>query len=163
MPRCLAAALFAAIVLAAATPPASAASFDCGRAFTALEKAVCQDPRLGDLDARMARNYITLLNRISDSSATAIRADQKTWLKKRDACGDDTRCINREYRARIKKIGQLSATVDRALEKAGLPAFHRQGADDRALHRRADPHHRAAGGFARNGPHHGAANHDFHR
>ena len=35
-----------------------AASFDCTRAKTAVEKAICSDPRLNDLDARMCLAYV---------------------------------------------------------------------------------------------------------
>ena len=110
MPRCLAAALFAAFVCAVAAQPASAASFNCDRAYTALEKTVCADRRLSALDEQMAQNYLGLLRRVSGAAESAIKAEQKNWLKQRNACEDDKRCISKEYRARIKRIANAAAS-----------------------------------------------------
>jgi uncharacterized protein YecT (DUF1311 family) len=108
MPRCLAAASIAAIALFAAAPDTRAASFDCSRAATRVETAICEDRALSALDNQMAQNYRALLNRTSGATESRIRSEQKTWLRQRNACGEDARCLNREYRARIQSIASWS-------------------------------------------------------
>lgn len=66
----LLAALFAA--------PASAASFDCAKAATDIEHAICNDPELSRLDEEMAQVYGQLLP--SSRYHKAIQANQRNWL-----------------------------------------------------------------------------------
>jgi uncharacterized protein len=118
MPRCLAAASIAAFALFAAATDVRAASFDCGRAATGVEVAICEDRTLSALDDQMAQNYRALLNRTSGATESRIRAEQKTWLRQRNACGGDASCLNREYRARIQNIASWSSGASAPRETA---------------------------------------------
>jgi uncharacterized protein len=108
MPRCLAAASLSALMMVAAVPQSGAASFDCSRAATAVESAVCEDRTVSALDEQMTRSYRALLNRTSGATEAQIRAEQKDWLRRRNACGGDTGCLANEYRARIRSIAEWS-------------------------------------------------------
>jgi uncharacterized protein len=101
-----------ALSLFAASVPARAADYapiDCGKASSSAERTICRSYLLGQAEARMA----TLFGVVTSLVAMGQRADigdaQRTWLKERNACGDDGACIARAYRSRITA---LSANLD---------------------------------------------------
>lgn len=101
-----------ALTLFAASVPARAADYapiDCGRASSSAERAICRSYSLGQAEARTA----TLFGVVTSLVAMGQRADigdaQRTWLKERNACGDDSACIARAYQSRI---AALSANLD---------------------------------------------------
>lgn len=67
----------AAGVLAASV--ASAASFDCAKAQSRVEKAVCTDPELSKLDSDLAAAYRDTLA-VANRPAT-VRAEQREWVR----------------------------------------------------------------------------------
>jgi uncharacterized protein len=73
-----------ALSVAIATPAAQAASFDCQRAMTTVEKRICDDWQLSDLDGRMAQAYAQARNRAS-KDVDALQRDQTVWLAFRNA------------------------------------------------------------------------------
>ena len=101
-----------ALSLFVASVPARAADYapiDCAKASSSAERTICRSYSLGQADARMA----TLFGVVTSLGAMGQRADigdaQRTWLKERNACGDDGACIARAYRSRITA---LSANLD---------------------------------------------------
>ncbi|MBT9290678.1 lysozyme inhibitor LprI family protein [Prosthecodimorpha staleyi] len=75
----------AAAILAASPQPAEAqASFDCTKAKTAVEKAICADRNLGALDRKMAAAYGAALKRFDAATGRLIREDQQTAMQLRD-------------------------------------------------------------------------------
>ena len=71
--------LLVAIFLVALAGSTQAASFDCAKASTEIEHAICSDPELSRLDEEMALAYDQLLptSRYYDF----IRDNQRAWLK----------------------------------------------------------------------------------
>lgn len=70
--------------------PVNAASFDCAKATTPFEKAICSDAELSKADERLARTYQTAIGGLSDAALSAMRADQRAWLDHaRRACTTD--------------------------------------------------------------------------
>jgi uncharacterized protein YecT (DUF1311 family) len=81
------------------------ASFDCSKAGTATEKALCGDVALARLDRNLADAYTQALSWASDDAAKdTIRTEQRAWIAERDACGGDATCIAASYDARIKAL-----------------------------------------------------------
>ncbi len=78
-----------------------AASFDCGKAGTKVEKLICADQELSKLDEDLASAYGSALAQ-ADKPDTLKQA-QKTWLKLRNTCTDQT-CIKRAYESRLQAI-----------------------------------------------------------
>ena len=70
---------FAALALWFLAAPAMAASFDCAKATTDMEIAICGDPVLSEWDERIAMAY-NALDR-SGRYYQAYRADQRNWLR----------------------------------------------------------------------------------
>ena len=99
--------LFAIALLAAlpaATLPAQAASFDCRKASSFVEKAVCDSAELSALDEALSRNYQRMLaSNIGDGGRKQLRADQRAWLAKRNACRTSS-CVNTLYQERVDAV-----------------------------------------------------------
>lgn len=60
--------------------PVAAASFDCAKAATAFEKAICGSSRISAADERLAKTYETAIGGLSEKALAAVRADQRSWL-----------------------------------------------------------------------------------
>lgn len=85
---------------------AQAASFDCTRADTAAEIAVCANPELNRLDEELAVLYRSLLNELPFRQAERVRQDQRSWLQARNSCGADVRCLRARYQERLARLNQ---------------------------------------------------------
>ena len=87
---------------------ANAASFDCAKATSAEEKAICADSELSALDERLAADYGEALSKLSPESQKVFREGQKEWIKFLRAACKPTRqdlkgfptCIKNAYEAR---------------------------------------------------------------
>lgn len=60
--------------------PAVAASFDCAKAATPFEMAICGDPDLSRADERLAKTYATAIGGLSEIALSEMRAGQREWL-----------------------------------------------------------------------------------
>lgn len=94
--------------------PASAASFNCAKAATPDEKAICKSRSLSELDVKMAalfgaRMKVPMLM----GSKGAAQDEQHDFLVTRGACGADTACIAAAYQQRIDAI---NAEIDAAMQ-----------------------------------------------
>lgn len=79
-------------------------SFDCGKASTFSEKAICTDTLLGKLDGALAENYKYMLaSDIGDGARNDLKATQKKWLSERNKCADN-QCLASAYRKRIDEV-----------------------------------------------------------
>lgn len=92
--------------LAALSPakPAVAASFDCAKASTSVERAICEDPLLGKLDEALAGNYRAIrAANIGDGARKDLESTQRQWIRERNGC-TDKKCIETSYRKRIDAV-----------------------------------------------------------
>ena len=88
---------------------AQAASFDCTRARSADEHAICNIRALNDRDVKMATLYALDIRLVPMGSRDAIKRDQALWLDSRRACRADTTCLARVY---DRRIAVLQAVID---------------------------------------------------
>ena len=70
---------------AQAASPAPRPSFDCARASSEVERAICADLRLARADAELARVYRGRLADLDAPAAAALRDEQRWFLEIRDA------------------------------------------------------------------------------
>jgi uncharacterized protein YecT (DUF1311 family) len=84
-------------------PPLSAASFDCHKEPSQVEKIICGSTNLSNLDELLNQHYTAQL---LDPSVNLDRArrQQKAWIKERDKCSTED-CLEKTY---ILRIGRLS-------------------------------------------------------
>ncbi len=100
-------AIFLLVVLSA--PALQAQSYDCRRAMTPDEIAVCRDPLLGELDVIQATFYKRLRHYTQNfDNAMGLQGqlvgEARAFLHRRAACGADTACLESVYRARIREL-----------------------------------------------------------
>lgn len=106
-----------AVLLLLATP-AHAASFDCTKATTAVEKAICASPRLNALDDELA-----IAVRDARQAERPIQAAHSSWIREgRNRCGGSEACLEQVY---LLRISQLRSGSLFALEKAPGTIFGR--------------------------------------
>jgi uncharacterized protein len=93
-------------LLTASAWPASP-SFDCAKASSDVEKLICSDAGLAELDRSLADLYHRVLENTPKGEQKLLKAEQRGWVKGRDDCwkADDLRdCVAGEYRARIDEL-----------------------------------------------------------
>ncbi len=104
-----------AIALCLCTLPLSvhAQSFDCAKASTATETAICDSQSLSSLDSEMAALSWSYDQVPMMMGASGDRQDAKqSFLTKRDACGSDTTCLTQAYDTRIATLkSEISASM----------------------------------------------------
>ena len=97
--------VFCAVCVLAASQALSA-GFDCGKASTPVETAICSTPELSKLDDELSAAYKAALDSAGDR-ASIVEA-QNSWLRRvRNACADRA-CLLSEYPKRISELRLLS-------------------------------------------------------
>jgi len=98
--------------LAVASNSVYAASFDCARASSEIDKAVCANGALSSLDEKLARAFTDALK---TNDQEPLRREQRVWLRKRDsacnwAIGSNrfVQCLMWLYQHRIALLESLS-------------------------------------------------------
>ena len=84
--------------------PAAAASFDCGKARAADERAICADRALNDLDVTMSVMLKLGGHFMAMGARGAMQDDQVAWLKARRACAANRSCLRQSYDGRIATL-----------------------------------------------------------
>ena len=106
-------------LLAFGADRAAAQSFDCAKAQTRIEKMVCADRSLADLDEYLGRYYFAARD-VNQAAASCLQADQAAWLTTtRDACADAA-CVKAAYLDRLGELDALQPGVT-ALKNVALP------------------------------------------
>jgi len=98
-------------------PVARAASFDCAKAGTSFEQAICANPDASTADEVLAQAYATSLGGLSKHAADTLKATQHDWLGyAARVCSDDaqpiagdytddqTQCLISTFKERIKAL-----------------------------------------------------------
>lgn len=103
--------LIPALLLAGAASPAFA--FDCAKARTALEKAICADPAAKQADDAMGAAYAAVQGTEGKADGLVLLRNQRAWLQRRESvCRDwrqtdptfDGACLARETEARRRLL-----------------------------------------------------------
>jgi uncharacterized protein YecT (DUF1311 family) len=81
-----------------------APSFDCTKASSFSETAICKDPLLGKLDGALSENFKYMLaSDIGDGARNDLKITQRKWLVERNKCTDN-QCLTDIYRKRIDAV-----------------------------------------------------------
>jgi uncharacterized protein len=87
--------------------PSFAASFNCKKAVTEVEKEICADEELSQLDSDMAKAYKKLLAVLPKAEAEFLQENQRAWLTTRDEtfdlCDVDS-CFTYVYAVRVSTL-----------------------------------------------------------
>ena len=113
--------LLAASVCAATSTCANAASpifetsFDCAEARASVEKLICRDPQLAQMDIELTRLYrLALSDEHSVPRPDKVMIDQQFWIEDRNQCASEPApkaCTIRSYAERAHQLRQGSAIV----------------------------------------------------
>jgi uncharacterized protein YecT (DUF1311 family) len=84
------------------------ASFDCGKAKTEVEIAICSSATVAPLDVHVDETYKRWLDKLNDADSDILTREQRDWLRKRNLiCGSDGEafdCLEILYRARLLEL-----------------------------------------------------------
>ena len=95
---------------AARRPRATASpSFNCRRARSRSEVAVCENAVLASLDRQMAGDFNRAMSSATPEQRVQLQRTRTRFLAKRESC-PSVSCIAEAYRARMREIGALVAT-----------------------------------------------------
>jgi hypothetical protein len=81
-------------------------SFDCSKARTKGETAVCNDAGLASLDRNMAARYNQAMTEVSPEQRALLRRTRDRFLAYRDRC-PDTHCVAEAYLGRMREIRDI--------------------------------------------------------
>ena len=102
-------------------------SFDCDKASTPTEYAICASDDLSALDRKLSAAYKAVKGGLEKGSKAAMTLgpEQRQWNKERSStCGGDVACLSRMYRERILavdwEVGGIS-DHDYALDALAIP------------------------------------------
>lgn len=102
---------------------AHAASFDCTKAKSDVEKLICGDTTTSALDEKLQQAYRTALAATDAPSKKALAQEQRNWIKyTRDIC-QDTTCLQQVYTDRIVMLARNEKDIvdDEAYSYCELP------------------------------------------
>lgn len=99
------------------TFPLFGANFDCIKAKSDVEKAICQDDELSKLDEALDSAYKEALIDGTyydqyNPDIQKIKQAQREWVKERNTCSGDIDCLIEKYNSRLSEL-----TYDRISEK----------------------------------------------
>jgi len=75
-------------------------SFNCAKASTPSEIAICSDFDLAELDNRLAKVY----SKARSTCQKDVKAEQKEWLKEISSCLSNIQCLKNSYTSRIQEL-----------------------------------------------------------
>ncbi len=84
-----------------ATAQAESPSFDCKKASSPDERAICRNEELSDLDLIIADGYKRMIDKVGKDQANVVNSK---FFQARKACGANAACINADGQAEIPAI-----------------------------------------------------------
>ena len=92
---------------------AMAAGMDCAKASNTVEKTICANKGLYDLDAQMGMLYRQLMT-TSAQAQPDLKQTQRSWLKTRNECADEVTCLD-------SALSRAPATFANAVDSSPPP------------------------------------------
>ena len=90
-------------------PVAFSASFDCGKAKSPVEKAICSNDEIGKLDEELSEAYKLAVK--EDPVQNYVKARQREWVKDNNYCDKNkmVSCLKTNYEKRISKLKDITS------------------------------------------------------
>ena len=111
------------LVLFTFTCAAQAASFDCKKAQSKMEKSICDNAKISKLDEELAENYQAAKGKLSAEAQKVFVNGQRSWVKflsascftdfqaKPASKEDAAKCLETEYKARVAGLKSTGSLV----------------------------------------------------
>lgn len=90
-----------ALALSVLMTTVQAASFDCSKAASTIEKAICRNDKLSKLDEELNTFYRTAMQNANQKNS--VRQSQKQWIKQRNSC-KEVECVTNAYEVRLEVL-----------------------------------------------------------
>ena len=125
---------YVAFFLAITAFASPAMAFDCGKASTKIEKAICADEKLKAADDAMSKAYADVRKMLGDKEKKALALSQKKWLEGREnQCGVEegdalNSCILEQTESRRRLLAAEPET-GLGTKTAMVPVFIQQEGD----------------------------------
>jgi uncharacterized protein len=112
--------------LALAARAGETPGFDCAKASTSIELAICSDSGLSSTDAHMSETYRAVYESLDKDLQPLLRDNQRRWLRTRDeACegryGRD--CLLPVYSNRMWELGRIKHFAEERKRDPARPVF----------------------------------------
>lgn len=104
--------LLFAWMLAGCAFGAHAASFDCAKAGTSVEKMICSDAETSALDGKLQQTYSTALAATNAYGRKALAKEQRNWIKYTRGICQDTACLREVYEDRIAVLARNEKYIE---------------------------------------------------
>jgi len=114
--------------------PARAQSFDCRHARHQDEMVICHEPALAHLDQQLATLYRAQIAKIPKERQDAFQQHEALFLRARQKCQEDARCIEQSYRNRIKELEGFLSEARQEEQDSTTPSA--EGQRERPLRQR---------------------------
>ncbi len=109
---------------------AQPASFDCAKARSTIERMICNNAGLSDMDAQLGEAYKTAKERLSDSESKQLSSEQRDWLQNvRNRCSDGD-CLLKAYETRLNAVDPFADKKITCEEMKKLPGLVFSGGID---------------------------------
>lgn len=97
---------------------ANAASFDCAKAKSFIEKEICSNQDLGNFDEELSDLYKKII--LARNNAPEITTEQRKWLRENRNICSDSACLIKAYQVRIKELqaSLLNQAASRSIDSA---------------------------------------------
>jgi len=86
------------------------ASFNCAKAATPVEKTICGSVALAFFDQSVAESYLNAVRGFTEAkdfdSVKNVKAKQKKWIKKRNACGTNVACLEKSMEEQLEVLAE---------------------------------------------------------
>ena len=98
---------------------AAAVAMDCAQAASPVEKAICGEADLHQMDAALNRLYSGLRLQLTVKARTELLAQQRAWLaeRDRDCAAGEAKCLRAHYQVRLEELEALNATAEAGDQK----------------------------------------------
>jgi len=87
-------------------------SYDCAKAETEVERAICYVKELANLDLQLSATYKSLLSELPTAKRDALKSEQRAWLVSRDRQCEPYKgwvgCLRDSYQERINELRKRS-------------------------------------------------------
>lgn len=84
------------------------ASFDCSKATTEVDKTICKNEWLGNLDEELAFFYTSLRESLSKEKSSALLSEQRKWVRERnkscETAYNKKSCLSDRYTKRVNSL-----------------------------------------------------------
>ena len=78
----------------------SAASYDCNKAVAHIDKQICNNQTISQLDGEMGIIYKSITDNLSGDELATFKNEGRKWIKERNKCRND-QCLIDKYKNRI--------------------------------------------------------------